>query len=499
MTSLADFDLITPQEVIQLGSAEAVVSRLGSAFEVAKKTAQGLSRGEPLGHSLIQNRLRQIPDCLWSDHSKAPNKLGLELASGRPIVMQTARHRGRHARYRLTDADLVILDRDILIRAALFLYFSLRSKADFDALLAQAFVFAHYAMVSNQPVPMQYYIVQGIRENLTELPLFLQCLNSLLDFIALHEIGHIAAGKSGPTSPFFHVKLQPALDQAQEQRYQVIFHRAPSTQNRVQFQDLMTKGQVEELYCDAFALTARVLMDASGTFTPMVFDALRERLFLLGQFMLLEDMRNMHGEGPSAQINRARLVFTNRDVPPMQPFRHSPSSHVSHPSEIRRFDSLILHAEWIFRQFGINEHPLAPNGDSTLLQMSTAAWSNGLRLMQDMIIDSLRAPGVEGADCYAAAWDALTKRMGFEDTTPSVLKSFAHSALTPYLPPYAKTMDKMDKQGSIVSPDGFDSTCNAAMERLPEETRFADLVRQLCLTLLDPERCLELMRVSQKA
>ncbi len=489
MTSIADFDLITPQEIKRLGSAQAVASRLGSAFDEAKVIARGLSAVEPLGHSLIQNRLHQIPDCLWSDHSKAPNKLGLNLPASRKVVMQAARHRGRHARYELIDADLVILDRDILIRAALFLYFSFRGKSDFDALLAQAFAFAHNAIVPNHPLPMQYCVVQGILMNPTERQLFLQCLNSLLDFVALHEIGHVSADTSGLTSPFFHVEFQTEPDQAQgRQLYQVIFHRAAPTQDRVQLPDPLTKGQVEELFCDAFALTARVLMDASGTFTPAVFDALSERLFLLGQFLLLEDMRTMHGEGPSGQINVARMVHANRDVPPMQPLRHQPSMHVSHPPGIRRLDSLLLHAEWILRQFGIDDHPLAPNSDSTFQQMSIAAWNNSLRMEQDMIIDILRAPGLEGADCHVAAWVELTKKLGGEDKTPSVLQSFAHAALTPYLPPYAKTMDE---QKTNVTPEEFGSTFDAIQERLPTESKLAGIVQQLCLTLLNPQRWLD--------
>lgn len=489
MTSVADFDLITPREIKRIGSAQAVASLLGSAFDEAKVMARGLSAVEPLGHSLIQNRLHQIPDCLWSDHSKAPNKLGLNLPASRKIVMQTARHRGRHVRYELADADLVILDRDILIRAALFLYFSFRGKSDSDALLAQAFAFVHNAIVPNQPLPMQYYIVQGILLNPTEQQLFLQCLNSLLDFVALHEIGHVSADTSGLTSPFFHVEFQAEPDQAQDrQLYQVIFHRAAPTQDRVQLPYPLTKGQVEELFCDAFALTARVLMDASGTFTPAVFDTLSERLFLLGQFLSLEDMRTMHGEGPSGQINVARMVHANRDAPPMQPLRHPPSLHVSHPPGIRRLDSLVLHAEWILRQFGINYHPLAPNGDSTFLQMSIATWNIGLRMAQDMIIDVLRAPGLEGADCHVAVWVELTKTLGFEDKTPSVLQSFAHAALTPYLPPYPKTIDE---QKTNVSPEGLGSTLDAVKERLPTESKLAEFVQQLCLTLLDPQRWLD--------
>jgi hypothetical protein len=489
MTSVADFDLITPREIKRLGSAQAVASRLGSAFDEAKVMVRGLSAVEPLGYSLIQNRLHQIPDCLWSDHSKAPNKLGLNLPAGRKIVMQTARHRGRHARYELADADLVILDRDILIRAALFLYFSFRGKSDFDALLAQAFAFAHNAIVPNQPLPMQYCIVQGILINPTEQQLFLQCLNSLLDFIALHEIGHVSANTNGLTSPFFHVDIQAEPHETEgEQIYQVIFHRAAPNQDRIKLPDPMTRGQVEELFCDAFALTARVLMDASGTFSPAVFDALSERLFLLAQFLSFEDMRTMHGEGPSGQVNLARMLHANRGVPPMEPLRHQPNRHESHPPGIRRLDSLLLHSEWIFRHFGINDHPLAPNGDSTFQQMSVAAWNNGLRMEQDMFIDILRAPGLEGADCHVAAWVELTKTLGFEDKTPSVLQSFAHAALTPYLPPYAKTMDEQDNN---VSPDGFGSTFDAAKERLPTESKLAGIVHQLCLTLLDPQRWLD--------
>lgn len=480
---LSRFDALSARDIQDPGSADAVTSRIAGSFQQAK--SQGPGAVDAIGYAIIQNRLVQIPGCLRDDYIKAPVKLGMAQPVEQPIVMQTARHAGRHVRYTLPDADLVVIDRDILIRSALYLYFSLSARSVADALLAQAFVLAHGALHPRLPIPFQYWVVRRILADGRGRTIFLQCLNTLVDFVALHELGHAYADRKDAGREFFCVEreLVPSSP-ASETRYTISFRLPGETRPRPPLGESLSEAQIEELFCDAFALVARTIMDASGEFAMPVVKAIPERLFMLSRFLFLEDMGAVHGEGPLGQVNIGRTIVGNRDVPPGQPMHSPPNAYRSHPSSLRRFDSLCCHAAWIFDALGVRANPLAPDGDDAFIKTIRAEWRNDVRSLQDMLIDALRGSEIDDDDRLVQVCDTLHHDLGLECRMPDRLKIFAMAALAPYL--------ETDRWSSPPTQAFLaDLAGRAALARLPPGSKLATLASGLCLTLLDPSGAVE--------
>lgn len=474
------FDELSTREIRNALSVDSIVARIAGAFEQAKQAVP--AAGSALGHALIQNRLGQIPGSLCDDYARAPFKLGLGPPLERSIRMQAALHGGRHMRYSLPDADLVVIDRDVLIRTALYVYFSVFARSSANAVFAQAFVLVHGAVYRSAPLPLQYSIVKRIVADAEARVIFLKCLNTVLDFIALHEIGHVYADRAGAVRDFFH--LETRIDAASDARVLAYFRLPGGAGAGLPRCESLTHAQVEELFCDAFALTARTIMDASGQFSMAVLNAIPERLLLLSRCFLLEDMGVMHGEGPAKQVNLGRLILANSGEP-MQPISNPPHHYQSHPSALRRLDSLRCQAARIFDAFSVPGDPLAPGGDTRLVRMVHDEWNSAVLLLQDILIERLRDPALDGDDRLAQLCDIALAEQDLTAHITEGLKAFAMAAFAPYVEDHV--LGQHRSAGDLSELAG-----RAASERLPEGSTLAALANHLCLTLLDPLRATKL-------
>ena len=109
----------------------------------------------------------------------------------------------------MPDGDLVIIDRNDVIRTALFTYFSVHGRKNPNALLAQAFVLMHAAILPKPPLPFQNLLSFELTQGRLATPDFLECLNTSLDFVALHEFGHVYIEIPNASHDFFHTRLVP--------------------------------------------------------------------------------------------------------------------------------------------------------------------------------------------------------------------------------------------------------------------------------------------------
>jgi hypothetical protein len=248
---------------------------------------------------------------------------------------------------------------------------------------------------------------------------------------------------------------------------------------------MSSKAQLAELFCDAFALAGRTIMDAAGQFTPAILDALTERLVLLSRAFLLEDMIAMHGEGPSAVVNVGRLSKANKSVPVGEPFVAAATHFESHPSSLQRFTSLWLHSAWICRNAGAVIDPLRPNGETDLNKMLQNEWRNDTRLVQDMTIDSLRLVEPAGEERLARLFDRLHQLLGIKlPRTPPGLKAFGMAALSSFVMPFLKNLGETDDKCRRELKDLADTDVFA---RLPPDSKLGSLVATLCGSILDAE------------
>ncbi len=490
------FDALTAQQVSNLGSIGAVRHQLASAFQSARQ--RGSKRGPLIGHSIIQNRLSQIPDCLNADFERAPVKLGLSQPVGRSMWMQAASHGGRHARYELPDGDLIVLDCDVLIRSALYLYFGALGKGELDGRVAQAFTLTYAAILPGSAIPFQDQILIQILNHTNSRALFLECLNTLLDFVALHEAGHVYCDRSGRSHAFFRVEMSDHDDSADRSngvRYHAFYRDPWQAGETIKLGSAISRAQCDELFCDAFALVSRSIMDASGTFTLPVLDALTLRLLALSGFFLLEDMSNVHGPGPTASVNIGRLKMANRNVPPNQPLEQQPGYNKTHPSPLERFTSSYIHAGWICKDAGVDRDPLCPDGDDTLFAQVQASWRNETRLFMDITIDGIRNTSSQPYAHLAEQVDTLCDHLEIEKPhTSGALKALALVALVPHFRQMLRQDDHLDKQTAMVLDRLAEKN---AFDRLPDNCALGVLIQRLCLVLSDPLKTMDMLQASQ--
>lgn len=483
------FDQVSPDEIRTLGSCAAVTAKINQSLAQAK-VADPLPL-HAIAHTTIQNRLKQIPNSLALDFDRAPFNLGLSTPVWRNVVMQTARNQSRHARHRLSDGDLVIIDRDDLFRTALFTYFSVRGRTDVNALLAQAFVLMHAAILPKAPLPFQNLLSFELVQGRLATPDFLECLNTSLDFIALHELGHVYIETPNSSRDFFHTRLEPpspADNLAANQRQEMVICDDPWRDTVIRVGGSASSAQLTELFCDAFALTGRTIMDMAGRFSPEVLEALTARLVILSRAFFLDDMIAMHGQGPSGIVNIGRLSMANRHVPQGQPMEVSPSPFQSHPASLQRFTSLWLHSGWICRNAGVAMDPLRPNGDDAIYGMLRDEWSPGVRMAQDIMIDAFRGMQLPEMKTVIRLFDSLQNSLGFEPSnTPPALKAFALVALAPLLQSFAEQCQEVNPNDRRQLQELAEQDL---LTRIPPNSRLGGLAGKLCASLLKPRSIL---------
>lgn len=224
----------------------------------------------------IANRVLAFPADLERDLENGGSAVGIEPLSGKSWSVVLAHSDGRPRRLSFSDGSIVALDYDYVVKAFLFCYFAVTSKQHGPVVATS--LLGLVSGIPNGPIPFQdelWAYAWRSDQNLAH-----SVFSDIVDFVVLHEAGHIYLDDKG--SDFLQmVVVDPAraADGAQAVfgPESVVTEFSVGTESRTLWQQVTRPGHKPQLILpgtdaserreygpDIFALLARYILDSQG-------------------------------------------------------------------------------------------------------------------------------------------------------------------------------------------------------------------------------------------
>lgn len=354
-------------------------------------------------HATIYNRASQIPECLVKNYSLNSNKLKLSNPVPIPCFIVPGKTGGNHARINKKDGTIIVLDRDILIRSAIFTYYRL-SNRPYDQFI-NAVISLHIGLYPRQPLPFQEVVYYHLRKEIFPI------INVLIDFVTLHEMGHsyleeINSDRSGFLVKELRGELKELYQKGGDEFRHIVFPGSidsflmPPEHHELSDFLLLPEGEsqlVEEISCDLFALHSRLLMDAEGQFRDLVFDLLPVRLLILAYHLLAHDI----AEKNINQDQELNEITHSMDY-------DSPNDKLTHPRGFIRWQAYFLHSLNQITNFRNNLSELfnlvTEKGAQAFNTSNLVAITAGIQLMHQAPLDAWEKCDIESFDLLDALY-----------------------------------------------------------------------------------------------
>ena len=415
-TDLASFDRIDLDELREFKSARDAQARFLKNFDVI--TSQRSSSWFHAVYKCIFKRVITIPDCLLTDFQSASETFGVTSPISDKVYFILGENGGSSGAIRYDDDVLIVLDRNLLLRAILFVFFVGHSMPIASVILVLS------AIRAEGPLPFQEDLFQyAYKRNETNI---LAALKEIVDFVALHELGHLSrqaplsllklcirhsesagdinkimeediAKYGGPDPdnlpPHRRFGIYQILDSAHF-RLNVLRPRIEDPWSIVI--DSKHRNRIEEWFADTFGIYSRSILDSSGGVdTPRVLAQVPGRITILNYlFFYLETIRT-HREGISSQVNLRRFKETQG---------YKDYSEDTHPTPLSRLTLIAFHCEQMYSRLNI-----APDQDFWCWwkRRNGGMWNYGFLIRTDMIIDYLKTCSEKRFEAEATAFDNL--------------------------------------------------------------------------------------------
>jgi hypothetical protein len=264
--------------------------------------------------------MAQLSDCLRADFQSTGETFGVRSVVSEHVYFILGDNGGASCILRYENDVLIVLDRNVILQAFLFSYFM--TLPDSYARIVAAVLLVLGGHRAHGPIPFQEQLANfAATRNRT---LAYQTLNDVVDFIALHELGHIA---EQPPESLLHVIIHDSKSAIEIDRliYEDIrqfgnpgnerlprhrcfgtyrlfetCHQGFSTLRRSiddpwsLYIDHEKSRKLGEFASDMFAVYARSILDSSGGFHSLVLDQLPFRVLVINHLFFYLATINPH-------------------------------------------------------------------------------------------------------------------------------------------------------------------------------------------------------------
>ncbi|TIL42773.1 hypothetical protein [Mesorhizobium sp.] len=350
-----DFDKVNIRLLKEIASAAAVAQHYDAIFAESKSRLTGYNYEA----ACIINHAKQLSACLAEAHVTGPDKFALDTPILRPFQVLVCRNRGRHQRIAFENDDLILIDRDALVRAALFVYFR-----DLSAPAAAA-ILMHACRYPDLPIPFQEHVF--FHASQVDGPRLWPLLNTVMDFVVFHELGH-AYEKLSTSSQRSLLQMSTvdasfsAVMDADSENVRYLVSPIIGDGFKTYYGEHQNRGlllipeskvkYLPEFFCDAFSLACQLTLARSEEAPKLHIALMPVRLKIVATSLFLTELVDGHKDG---------LIFDKRldnlhlwqDQPKI---KSALSIYDTHPRPVLRFLSLLFHGELfaeIYQDIGI--------------------------------------------------------------------------------------------------------------------------------------------------
>lgn len=333
----------------------------------AAKTAQDIQRlfvsrihhAEPTGETAIQksiaNRVLAFPGDLEKQLHNGGSVVGIAPFSGNTWSVALVNAHGRPRRIRFADGSIVGLDYDYAVKAFLFCYFAVSNRPHSPTVAAS--ILSLVTATPAGPLPFQNDLWAYAWH--TDQDLARSVFADIVDFIVLHEAGHVYLDRHD--SGFLQmVVVDPALAAGGVQTVFgpdcVVTEFSVGTQRRSLWQQVVLPGQdprlilpatdaseQDEYAPDIFALLTRYVLDSQGKPDPRLVHRVTPARMLLWNLLFVYE--TVVAESMSAGIANQDMLEIRR--------RNAGRQH-THPHTHSRVSVLHFHIADLARRLGMS-------------------------------------------------------------------------------------------------------------------------------------------------